>query len=51
MTSNISQVTIAAGETGHAAGEVLSAAAELAKQGEVLDKEMENFLMEVRKVI
>jgi methyl-accepting chemotaxis protein len=51
VTSNISGVTVAAGETGHAAGEVLSAANELSQQGELLGKEMDAFLVEVGKVI
>ena len=51
VTTNITQVTTAAGETGQAAGEVLSAAGELSQQGEVLGNEMDNFVVELRKVI
>ena len=51
VTSNISGVTVAAGETGHSASEVLSAANELSQQGELLGREMETFLVEVRKVV
>ncbi|MBL4692216.1 MAG: methyl-accepting chemotaxis protein [Magnetovibrio sp.] len=51
VTSNISEVTEGATETGHAASEVLCAADELAKQGDLLGREMADFLVELRKVI
>jgi methyl-accepting chemotaxis protein len=44
VTSNISGVTKAATETGAAAGQVLTAARELATQGDTLKKEVEGFL-------
>jgi len=51
VTSNITEVTQGASETGHAASEVLAAADELAKQGDVLGREMDSFLVELRRVI
>jgi len=51
VTTHINQVTLGAGETGHAASEVLSAASELAQQGGIMEKEMDSFLVEVRKVV
>ena len=49
VTSNIAGVTEAAGETGVASGEMLSAANELAQQAVILNDEMDKFLIEVRK--
>ena len=51
VTSNITEVTEGAAETGHAAKEVLTAADELARQGDVLGREMDSFLVELRKTI
>ena len=44
-------VTQAAGETGAAANEVLTAAGELSRQAEHLRAEMDTFLVELRKVV
>ncbi len=51
VTTNIAEVTQAATETGHAAREVLAAAGELAQQGNVMGREMDSFIAELRKVI
>jgi len=51
VTANITEVTQGASETGHAAKEVLTAADELARQGDLLGREMDSFLVELRKVI
>ena len=51
VSSNIILVTQAANETGHSAGDVLSASGELAKQAEILGTEMDNFVVEMRKVV
>jgi methyl-accepting chemotaxis protein len=51
VTVNIVQVTQAANETGHSAGEVLTAAGELSKQAEILGSEMKSFIVEMRKVV
>jgi methyl-accepting chemotaxis protein len=48
VTSNISQVTQAAGETQVSSGQMLAAAKELAQQGDVLRNEVGKFLLEVR---
>jgi methyl-accepting chemotaxis protein len=48
VSANISGVTTAAGETGLAAGHVLSAASELSKQSETLRAEVDKFLATVR---
>jgi methyl-accepting chemotaxis protein len=48
VSSNIDDVTRAAGETGGAAGEVLAAAGELEKNGTLLKKQVEVFLKSVR---
>jgi methyl-accepting chemotaxis protein len=48
VASNIGGVTEAAQQTGHAAGEVLSAAQELGKNGETLRAQVEEFLRTVR---
>ena len=48
MSSNIAGVNQAVSETGTAAGQVLSLASELAKQGELLRAEIDKFLSEVR---
>jgi len=44
VSSNITGVTRAATDTGSAAGQVLTAAQELARQGDALKKEVESFL-------
>ncbi|WP_218044129.1 methyl-accepting chemotaxis protein [Kiloniella majae] len=51
VTSNIQKVTQGAVETGNASKDVLTASAELAKQGEVLNTEVNSFLSSVRAVI
>jgi len=48
VSVNISNVTQAAAETGQAAGELLSAAGGLARNGDVLRSEVDNFLGEIR---
>jgi len=48
VNSNISGVTTAVGETGHAAGEILNASSELSQQSEVLKTEVDQFLAQVR---
>ncbi|MAN79014.1 MAG: chemotaxis protein [Rhodospirillaceae bacterium] len=51
VTSNVSLVTQGAQETGEAAGQVLSASSELAKQSTVLEMEVRNFLERLRAVV
>jgi methyl-accepting chemotaxis protein len=48
MSSNIAGVTQAAGETGAASSQVLSAAGELSRQGEQLRGHVDEFLIAVR---
>jgi methyl-accepting chemotaxis protein len=48
VSANIGGVTGAASQTGQAAGEVLSAASELGKNGETLRAQVEEFLRTVR---
>jgi methyl-accepting chemotaxis protein len=48
VSSNIAGVSEAANHTGAAASQVLSAASELAKQGEMLRKEVDTFLGNIR---
>lgn len=48
VTANITGVTVAADETGLAAGQVLSAASELSEQSETLRAEVDKFLATVR---
>ena len=48
VSSKITGVTEAAGETGRMSSEVLDASADLSKQAEVLGKEVDAFLAEVR---
>ncbi|MCF2524959.1 globin-coupled sensor protein [Bradyrhizobium sp. G127] len=48
VSANITGVTVAAGETGQAAGQVLSAASELSEQSETLRAEVDKFLATVR---
>jgi len=48
VSNNIVQVTQAAGHTGAAANQVLSAAGQLAQQAEVLRHEVERFLAGIR---
>ncbi len=51
VTSNIQKVTQGAVETGNASQDVLIASAELAKQGEILNTEVNSFLSSVRAVL
>ena len=51
VTSNIVEVTEGATQTGQAAAEVLSAADKLAQEGEAMGREMNAFLIEMRKII
>ena len=44
MSGNIGGVNSAAAETGQSAGQVLTAAAELSKQGEILREEIRKFV-------
>ncbi|MBV8537159.1 MAG: methyl-accepting chemotaxis protein, partial [Alphaproteobacteria bacterium] len=48
VSSNITGVTQAAGETGAASSQVLGAAGELAKQGETLRADVNQFLANIR---
>ncbi|QCN94808.1 HAMP domain-containing protein [Azospirillum argentinense] len=48
VSGSITEVTLAAGETGAAAGQVMSASGELARQSETLRKEIESFLAEIK---
>ena len=48
MSDNIESVNRAAGETGTAAGQVLGASKEMARQAEGLRGEVDRFLAEVR---
>ena len=48
VSNNISGVTQAAGETGEAANQVLASAGELSQQAEILRKQVDDFLVEVR---
>lgn len=48
VTANIKSVTQAAGESGVAAGNIQESAIDLAQQSEILQKEMNKFLTEVR---
>jgi methyl-accepting chemotaxis protein len=49
VSSNIAGVTVAAGETGHAASQVLNAAADLGKQSELLRAQVGQFIASVRE--
>ena len=51
VSSNITLVTQGASETGSAATEVLGAAGELAQQSEMMKREVDDFLAEVKTVI
>jgi methyl-accepting chemotaxis protein len=51
VTRNVSLVTEGAQETGAAAGQVLSASGELARQSTVLEKEVKNFLERLAAVV
>jgi len=51
VATHIVDVTSGAGETGHASGEVLTAADELSKQAETLRSEVGTFFVAMRKVI
>ena len=51
VTTNIAQVNQAADHSKTAAGEVLDAATELAKQADVLRSGIDSFLLEVKQVI
>ena len=48
VSSNITGVTQAAGETGRMSNEVLDASSDLSRQAEVLGREVEDFLAQVR---
>ncbi len=48
VSSNISQVAQAAGESQESSGQMLNAAKEFAQQGEVLRREVDQFLTEIR---
>jgi methyl-accepting chemotaxis protein len=48
VSSNISQVTQAAGESQESSGQMLNAAKEFAQQGEVLRREVDQFLTDIR---
>ncbi|MDH3911575.1 MAG: methyl-accepting chemotaxis protein, partial [Rhodospirillales bacterium] len=48
VSANIGGVTQAAGETGQSADQVLKAARQLTEQSEILHREMDRFLAEVR---
>ena len=48
VSSNVAGVTQAATETGTAAGQVLTSAGELTEQAELLRKEVDKFLTEVK---
>jgi methyl-accepting chemotaxis protein len=48
VSSNITGITQAAGETGEAANQMLGTAGELSQQSETLKAEAEKFLVEVR---
>ncbi|HEY3149322.1 MAG TPA: methyl-accepting chemotaxis protein, partial [Dongiaceae bacterium] len=48
VSSNITGVTQAAGDTGHAAGQMLAATSELAKQSETLRTEVDSFLRDIK---
>ncbi len=48
VTSGINGVSQAAGETGHAAGQVLTSASDLSKQAEQLSNHMKTFVAGVR---
>ena len=48
VNGNIVEVSQAAGETGQSANEVLSAADELSKQGELLRRQVDGFLQQIR---
>ncbi|MCW8835149.1 MAG: methyl-accepting chemotaxis protein [Rhodospirillales bacterium] len=51
VSSNIHDVTQGADQTGQSAQDVLTAAGELSRQSELLDSEMDKFLIEMRKVL
>ncbi len=51
VASNVTEVTKAANETGQAAAQVLEAATELSKQSEGLGHTIDNFLVELKKVV
>ncbi|MBZ0217265.1 MAG: methyl-accepting chemotaxis protein, partial [Fimbriimonadaceae bacterium] len=51
VSTNINLVNEASGEAGQAAGDVLAASTELATQGELMRKQVDSFLTEVRKVV
>ncbi|MFP5514140.1 MAG: methyl-accepting chemotaxis protein [Alphaproteobacteria bacterium] len=48
VTGSIFQVTQAAGEAGNAAGQVLTAAGELSRQAELMRKDVETFLSDIK---
>ncbi|MBC8339338.1 MAG: hypothetical protein ISR51_04475 [Rhodospirillales bacterium] len=48
MTSNITNVIQGAGETGHAAGQVLDASGGLSTQAEALRKDVQKYLEDVK---
>jgi methyl-accepting chemotaxis protein len=48
VSTNITGVTQAAGDTGNAAGQLLAATSELAKQSETLRKEVDSFLHDIK---
>jgi methyl-accepting chemotaxis protein len=51
VATNVVEVTKAANETGQAAAQVLEAAGELSKQSEGLGKSIDDFLVELKKVV
>ncbi|MEO0034361.1 MAG: hypothetical protein RLZZ501_384 [Pseudomonadota bacterium] len=51
VTANVHRLSAGAEETGHAAGEVLTAAGDLSRQSEQLGQAVAGFLSELRKVI
>jgi methyl-accepting chemotaxis protein len=51
VASNVVEVTKAANETGQAAAQVLEAAGELSRQSEGLGKNIDEFLVELKKVV
>lgn len=51
VTSNITDVNTAANETRHAASEVLEASGQLAEESDILQTEVDQFFVELRKVV
>jgi methyl-accepting chemotaxis protein len=51
VTSNIQEVSAGAAETGNASSDILQASTELSRQGELLNTEVDKFMIEVRKVV